>query len=434
MNSHLYEQDLEQAFAHHAGDHGASRERFASWRNALRPIMAQVTAHPQKEAEPIFMLPWQNDDMAAIDDMAFQITDDFETLVVAGMGGSSLSGETLAALRKPGTPDLLFIDNIDPHSIDLALQRIDWQRTGFLVISKSGNTVESLAQMAVLLRQAKARLSNYAAHFYVLTILNDNPLHRLAREHGMHLLAHDPDLGGRFSVFSSVGLLPAAVAGLDIRAFRAGTRAVLHENFFSGRKLAPAADSAALHLALMENHIRLHVMMHYGDQMAGLASWYRQCWGESLGKCSMATTPLRARGTTDQHSLLQLFLDGPKDKLFTLMTLDSAGQGEPIDFDGSDDSRLGFLKGRTLGDLMLAEQRATAASLIEHHCPVRSFTMKTLNEEVLGALLMHFTLEIMLTAQLLKVNAFDQPAVEQGKIFALHYLSQVSHQPFRVAG
>jgi glucose-6-phosphate isomerase len=427
MTTHLYTQDLEAAFSGNEAE-----ERFFLWLDRLVPAISRIKSHPQKEAEALFSLPQRVDDLAEIEEIASHIANHFSTLVVAGMGGSSLSGKTLAGIRKPGGLALHFIDNIDPHSIDTLMETLDWPHTAFLVISKSGNTIESLAQMAVLLRQAKSRLPDYAKHFYVITVPNGNPLHRLAKKYDMRVVSHDPNLGGRFSVFSSVGLIPAAAIGLNIRDLRAGAREVLHENF-KEENLGPAAKSAALHRALMEKNVRVDVMMHYCDRLDGLVDWYRQCWGESLGKCSRATTPVRARGATDQHSQLQLYLDGPKDKLFTMIMLNSTGQGEWIDYDDKDDFRLDFLKERTLGDLMVAEQRATVSTLIKNNCPVRSFYIQELNEEVLGALLMHFALEVIFTAQLLNVNAFDQPAVEQGKIFALHYLSAENGQLLQVA-
>jgi glucose-6-phosphate isomerase len=428
MTKHLYTQDIESAFEDFSAA-GANRERYQFWLDSLAPAIPQIKSKPQREAEPVFSLPSRTDDLAEIEEIASTISKNFTTLVVAGMGGSSLSGETLAYLRKPGGLGLRFIDNIDPLSMDTLTQSLDWEKTAFLVISKSGNTAESLAQMAILLRGAKSKTSNYAKQFFVITITDGNPLHTIAKTHGMRVLAHDPKLGGRFSILSCVGLIPAAAIGLNIRALRAGALATLNENFSAQAKNAPAAQSAALHLALMEKNVRMNVMMYYGDPLGGLANWYRQCWGESLGKCSKATTPVRARGTTDQHSQLQLYLDGPKDKLFSMMLVDSLGKGEAIDFENKSDNRLNFLSGRKLGDLMAAHQRGTVETLIKRGCPVRKFTMKQVNEETLGALLMHFSLEIIFTAQLLNVNAFDQPAVEDSKILALRYLAGDDSNP-----
>jgi glucose-6-phosphate isomerase len=418
MTQHLYTHTIDTAFEAAVGSHGASSERFDFWMNALAPKITDVFSQPQREAAPLFALPSRTDDLAEIEAIAKKITDRFSTLVVVGMGGSSLSGETLTQMRRTSGVALHFLDNIDPHTMDSLVKNLNFLDSAFLIISKSGGTVETLAQMATLLRCCKSAVGEkIGEHFFIITIPNHNPLHTIAKMHNMHVLAHDVDLGGRFSVLSAVGLIPACVAGLDIRALRRGAQKIMADT------TAPAR-CAAMHMALMEKDIRVNVTMHYCDRLSGLANWYRQCWAESLGKCQSVTTPVRSRGATDQHSQLQLYLEGPTDKLFTMVMLESAGQGALIDYEGGTDARLDFLKGRTLGDLMVAQQRATITTLIKRGRPVRSFMIKELNEETMGALLMHFALEVIFVAQLLGVNAFDQPAVEDSKVFALQYLAE----------
>jgi glucose-6-phosphate isomerase len=165
--------------------------------------------------------------------------------------------------------------------------------------------------------------------------------------------------------------------------------------------------------------------MPYIDRLAHFGLWFRQLWAESLGKEGKGTTPVRAMGTVDQHSQLQLYLAGPRDKMFTLVALDTAGQGETVAVDLAGDRELAYLAGRRMGDLLDAEQRATATSLIRNGRPTRIFRLTQLNERSLGALLMHFMLETIIAADLLGVNAFDQPAVEEGKILAREYLGRM---------
>lgn len=423
MSKVFYQQQLESAFEASVGAHGAAPARVAHWLDMLVPLVPGLKSNPQREAEPVLSLPGSTDDLAEIEEIAAHIAQNFSTLVIVGMGGSSLSGETLSCLRKPGGLGLRFVDNIDPHTMAALCDSLEWKRTAFLIISKSGGTVETLAQASVLLRQAKEKLPDYAKHFFVITITDGNVLHTIAKLHGIRVLAHDPKLGGRFSILSAVGLIPAAAIGIDIRALRAGAQSVLEQHFSGDIRNAPAVQAAALHMALREKQVRINVMMHYCDRLGALASWFRQCWGESLGKSDAATTPIRSRMSTDQHSQLQLYMNGPKDKLFTLMLIDGSGTGEPIEFEGNADPRLAFLAGRTMGDLMVAQQRATISSLTQRGSPVRSFMIPELNEAALGALLMHFTLEVMFTAALMGVDAFDQPAVEDSKKFALTYLA-----------
>jgi glucose-6-phosphate isomerase len=169
--------------------------------------------------------------------------------------------------------------------------------------------------------------------------------------------------------------------------------------------------------------------MPYVDRLAPFGLWYRQLWAESLGKDGKGTTPIRAMGTVDQHSQLQLYLAGPADKLVTLIMLDSAGQGQAVPPDLAGDRELAYLSGKRMGDLLEAEQRATAATLVRQGRPTRAFRLATLDEKSLGALLMHFMLETIIAADLLGVNAFDQPAVEEGKILARQYLGEMKSLP-----
>ena len=403
------------------GASGADPAQYAHWCARAQQVVAAIGKTPVPEAKAIFDLPPRTDDLAEIEAIATHMAEHYSTLVVVGMGGSSLSGETLAHLRQAGGLALHFVDNIDPHTSALLVAELPWNSTAFLIISKSGNTVETLAQMAVFMREAKARLgTQWAKHFTVITIPNNNPIHRIAREYGMRVVGHDADLCGRFSILSAVGLIPAAAVGVDIRALRAGANITLAENFAGN--LAAAGEGAAWHMALAEKNISMQVLMHYGDRLRGLGAWHRQCWAESLGKAGGGTTPIPSRGVTDQHGQLQLFLEGPIDKCFTALIIDTNGQGPSIGFDTADSS-LAHFAGHTMGDLMMAEQRATNATLIAAKRPLRSITCATLDEVVMGALLMHFTLEVTFTAALRGINAFDQPAIEAGKILALEYLA-----------
>ncbi|HER26389.1 MAG TPA: glucose-6-phosphate isomerase, partial [Rhodospirillales bacterium] len=268
---------------------------------------------------------------------------------------------------------------------------------------------------------------NVARHMLIITEPGDNSLRRLGTDWSLQALDHNPGIGGRFSVLSLVGLLPAMIAGLDAYAIRAGAAQVL-DNALASTEPAqcPPAVGAALSMALLwERGTAITVIMPYVDRLASFGAWYQQLWAESLGKDGKGTTPIRAVGTTDQHSQLQLYLDGPHDKMFTLLLLDVAGSGGDIGGGGDNDPSLAYLKDHTLGDLMDVEQRATAATLAANGCPTRIIALDRLDEKVLGGLLMHFMLETMIAAHLLGVDAFDQPAVEQGKVLARDYLAKM---------
>jgi glucose-6-phosphate isomerase len=421
MTRALFQQSLADTFESSVGEAGMNPARFAHYCDEARRQIPMIASAPQRECAPILAMPSRTDDLEEIEAIANEYANHYEALVVMGMGGSSFGSAFLAHLRKEGGLHLHFVDNIDPHTTALLINQLAWPRTAFLVISKSGNTVETHAQFSVFLREAKARIThNYAKHFTVITIPNENPMHRLAKHHGIRVVAHDTDLGGRYSVLSAVGLIPAAAVGVDIRALRAGAHITMAENF-SGT-LAAAGEAAAMHMALNEKHINMHVFMHYNDRLGGLARWHRQCWAESLGKQGKGSTLIPSRGASDQHSQLQLYLEGPADKCFTALIVDGSGQGPEIYADGSQPD-LAYLSGHTLGDLFMAEQRATNATLVKAGRPLRTITCATLDEMVLGALLMHCTLEVIFTGALMGVNPFDQPAIEVGKRLTLEYLA-----------
>ncbi len=185
----------------------------------------------------------------------------------------------------------------------------------------------------------------------------------------------------------------------------------------------PAALGAALAVALSESKKSISVLMAYCDRLERFTHWYVQLWAESLGKDGKGTTPLAALGPVDQHSQVQLFIAGPRDKLFTVVTVDAAGQGPRMDGELAKLAGEPGFAGKTIGDLVAAEGRATAETLAKNGCPVRTLHLPRLDEAALGELLMHFMLETIIAAHLFGIDAFDQPAVEEGKVLAKKYLT-----------
>jgi len=334
----------------------------------------------------------------------------FDDILILGTGGSSLGGKALYAFSSSPKPRLHFLDNVDPTTFTRLFQKIDPAKTGLLAISKSGSTVETLMQLLTCLPTFE---KNDPQPFIVITEPTPNPLRKIAMAHNWLCLDHPLDVGGRYSCFSIVGLLPAILAGLDPLAFRQGGQDVLHHHLTA--KNPPALEGAAMALYLNKT---LSVMMPYSDQLDPVTLWYRQLWAESLGKNGKGTTPIRAMGTVDQHSQLQLYLDGPKDKFVTLLTTPWEGKGDQIQsFDVPE------FQGKTMGDLFAAEQRATYQTLQDHKCPTRLITLDRLDEYHLGALMMHFMIETILTSYMWEINAFDQPAIEAIKRLTREYIS-----------
>ncbi|MEE8532733.1 MAG: glucose-6-phosphate isomerase [Alphaproteobacteria bacterium] len=428
-----YRHLTEACFAARIGDGGLSGDAFAKTLADAAPALEGLRARHADGTLPILRLPALRDDLDALADVAKRLSERFDDVVVLGTGGSSLGGQALAALadagysRPRGTPRLHFIDNIDPHSIARLLAGLDLASSGFVAVSKSGATAETLAQCLVALDALRSAVGEaaLAKHVTLITGPGASPLRRLGERYGLETLDHDPGVGGRFSVLSLVGLLPAMIAGLDAEAVRAGAARVLDATLAARqpRDSEPAVGAAIAVGLLREHGIATTVMMPYVDRLAPFALWYRQLWAESLGKNGAGTTPVHARGAVDQHSQLQFYLAGPRDKMFTLLTLDVAGAGARVPADLADDDALAYLRGRTIGDLMDAGQRATADALARQGRPVRTFELARLDERTLGALLMHFMLETIIAAHLFGVNPFDQPAVDEGKALARAYLA-----------
>lgn len=419
----LYQQDIDCCLDSCVGAQGVTRLRLEELTSQLSPAVRALAARQNKAAAPLLDSAAGMDDISAIETVAAELCTRFNTFVVAGLGGSGLSGRTLTMLKRASVSSFHFLENIDPDDMDELLAQIDVERTCFLVISKSGTTAETLSQYYILLEHVERKLGKKVVgeRFVVITMPGVNPLRTSAVQYGMRVLDHDPHIGGRFAVLTLVGLLPAAIAGLDIKALRRGARSVIRQldTAAESHDIAPALG-AALQYAFIEKKVPMTVMLPYSEKLSAFSSWYRQIWAESLGKQGKGSTPVRAAGVTDQHSQLQLYLDGPKDKLFTMVLVNRTGSGPRIAV--PDGIGLDYLCGKTLGDVMAAEQKATVETLVQNRCPVRLLQVEKLDEEHMGALLMHFMLEVILVAWLLGVDPFDQPAVEQGKILARDYL------------
>lgn len=429
-----FRHDISGCLAETIGSHGLTPDELAAVLARAVPALASLRQRHKDGSLPLLHLPKRRDDVAALRRVLKEFRaaprTKFRDVIILGTGGSSLGGQTLCALGDPrAQPRLHFMDNIDPASFDALFAALDPARSGVVAISKSGGTAETMTQFIICLDWLRRTLpaETLAKHCIAITEPRDNVLRRLATKLGLAILDHDPGVGGRYSVLSNVGLLPAMLAGIDVAALRKGAAAMLGATLgaSSPQDAAPVLG-AALSIALAERHdCSSTVIMPYVDRLAHFGLWFRQLWAESLGKDGKGTTPIRALGTVDQHSQLQLYLAGPRDKMFTLITSDVAGTGDAVAPDLAADKELSYLAGKRMGDLLDAEQRATAQSLIRNARPTRLFHLARLDAECLGGLLMHFMLETIVAADLLGVNAFDQPAVEEGKVIARQFLGEM---------
>ena len=434
-----FQQSIDNARDDRAGAGGASASALQQALARTEEALKWLRARHADSGLPLLQLPGKQDDLKPVAEAARVFTAGASDVVFLGTGGSSLGGQTLAQLGGVGVPGIgalrgaprvHFMDNLDAETYGALLAKLPRKTTRFVAVSKSGGTAETLMQTIAALSAAKAAgLESYIPEIFLgltepANAKKKNGLRDLLAKYRVPVLEHDPGVGGRFSVLSNVGLLPAAVLGLDIAAVRKGAAAALAPVLAK----KPAADvppalGAALGVALAEKGKSISVMMAYADKLERFTRWYVQLWGESLGKQAKGTTPIAALGPVDQHSQLQLYLDGPRDKFFTIVTVASAGAGPRIDPELAKLAGESGLGGKTIGDLVAAQARATADTLAKNGCPVRTIHVPKLDEESLGALLMHFQLETIIAAHLLGVDAFDQPAVEEGKVLAKKYLA-----------
>ncbi|MEO5347460.1 MAG: hypothetical protein H7834_13945 [Magnetococcus sp. YQC-9] len=345
-----------------------------------------------------------------------------DSLVVLGIGGSSLGGNMLVGtLQGPGSR-VRFFENICPEQLE-ALYALDWSRTQLLAVSKSGETPETLAQLLTVLPLLESQFGQAALHEH-LAVVTENPasaLGSIATALNLPIIPHAA-VGGRFSVLSVTGLLPAAFAGCDIEALVAGAARMAERCLLPDVNDNPALGYALAQAAMAGQGRNMSVLLTYGSRLETIATWFRQLWAESLGKIDpdgrkQGLTPVEARGVVDQHSQLQLYLDGPEDKQFTLIfdpTLVEAGriiEGGPF----ATLPAIAPLAGRTVGELFTAEYLGTRDALLNRRVPLREFRLAARDAGALGELLLLLEMETALVAACLNVTPFDQPAVEDGK-------------------
>ena len=434
-----FQQDIENARADRIGEHGVGELALDEAVTRSGAALAWLRQAHTDGTLPLLRLPAKASDLDEIKGAAARLRDGASDVVILGTGGSSLGGQTLAQLADVGVrgaepfraaPRMHFMDNLDPATYGTLLAKLPLATTRFVAISKSGGTGETLMQTAAALAAVKAAgLETRTGELFFGISETAKP----GRNNGLRdllgpsveMLEHDPGIGGRYSGLSNVGLLPAAILGLDIAAFRTGAGMALAPVLAGDPpdKVAPALG-AALNIAAADAGRTITVLMAYADRLERFSRWYVQLWAESLGKAGRGTTPLGALGPVDQHSQLQLFIAGPRDKLFTVVTVAMEGQGPRIDPALAKRAGEPDFGGRAIGDLVAAQGRATAETLAKHGCPVRTIHLPRLDETSLGALMMHFMLETIIAAQLLGLDAFDQPAVEEGKVLAKRYLAE----------
>lgn len=418
------------------GGRGVSPDSLARVADRFGEIHADVRARRDSGELGFYQLAYDDAQVRAVQDLADTVQQ-FEVLVVLGIGGSALGTTALRdALRPPlwnelddeqreHYPRLYVLDNVDPATVGALLDRLEPGRTLFNVVSKSGSTAETMAQFLVVREWLEAALGDaWRRHLVLTTDPEKGFLRDLARDDEVPSLVVPPAVGGRFSVLSPVGLFPAGMIGIDTPALVAGARAMVERCDTDVLADNPAATFAALqYLADEEAGAPIHVMMPYADRLRSIGDWYRQLWAESLGKrldrsgaeVHRGPTPLNAVGATDQHSQVQLFMEGPFDKTVTFLAVTDPGDDVAIPSLYADRDAVGYLGGATLGGLLDAERRATAAALTRHGRMNMTLELPTVSAHSLGQLLMLLEIATVYAGALYGVDPLDQPGVELGK-------------------
>jgi glucose-6-phosphate isomerase len=348
-----------------------------------------------------------------------------ETLIVDGIGGSALGALALYTALRPKRR-LVILDNVDPESVGAKLAALDPARSAVAAITKSGSTAETMANLLVLLAWMERRLGpRHVRRWTAITDPKQGDLLILARRLGIPRLPVPENVGGRFSVLSPVGLVPAAFLGIDVGELLAGAR-VMRQHCWSAppERNVGVLGAVLLHQMATRRARSIQVLMPYGDALVHLADWYRQLWAESLGKrldrrgrvVESGQTPVVALGATDQHSQVQLYMEGPHDKVVTFLAVAAPRRDVRIPRLHGDLASLGYLGGRSLGELFAAEKRGTESALTSAGRPNFSYLLPELSAHVLGQLIYLFEFQTALSGELLGIDAFDQPGVEAGKV------------------
>lgn len=346
----------------------------------------------------------------------------FCQIIHLGTGGSSLGPQALYAILNEPLKLFRFFDNIDPDSFSAGLKNVDLSQTGVLIASKSGNTAETLVQLATLKKRFDELSLNLSDHLVIITQTDNNALHTFSKKHNILTVPHHDKIGGRFAVFAEVGELPGILMGLDMAQFRRGVQHAVAD-FKASYQNHAISQSAAFLAASKLNP----VVFPYRDKLKKFGAWFAQLWAESLGKKNdrserFGSTPLQAIGATDQHSQLQLYIDGPKDKFFTFLHVTDGPDLEVADLQ-IDHPSYNPLRPHGLKKLLDAELRATYQTLLAHDMPLRLISIPAVSPYSIGELMILSVLETLLTAKIWGIDPFDQPAVEEGKILALQFLN-----------
>ncbi len=431
--------------------HGLTRAEIRKHRPAALEALRGFRKASDDGAYGFPSLPFQTAVVRDILDYADAVRKTFDTVCLVGIGGSALGAWALdCGLRGPhpvqrgfstSNPRLVILDNVDPTFIESALASMNPKKTLVVVIAKSGSTAETVATFLIV-RDWMARRLGRGAHRRIVAVTSSGrgDLAVLAAREGYRTFVIPDNVGGRFSVLSPVGLAPAALMGLDIRKLVKGAAAMTRRCWEPELEANTALRAALWHYLIWTLKKKtVHVAFPYSNQLWGAAFWFRQLWAESLGKARNRSgesvhsgqTPVAALGTTDQHSQVQLYMEGPNDKVFTFWAVRKPSSAGRIPKRRIGVEAFDYLAGQSLASLIDAERSATAAALTAAGRPNCTMTLDLVDEEHLGAFFQLMEFQTAFTGEMLGINAFDQAGVELGKKYTYGLMGRKGFESYR---
>ena len=427
------------------------RSEFDAYKETITKIIASLN---QRKDKPGQWLQWMNlgyneETIWYVKEYASMVKDRFENILVLGIGGSALGGIALTeALLKPywnllsddqreGLPRIFFLDNIDPDTMDALFNILDLKKTLVNVITKSGSTAETMSQFMIVKDRLEKELGdNYRYNVVATTDKRTGILRQIAEQEGYKTFVVPDDVGGRFSVFSAVGLLPLALVGIDIEAVVNGIKDMdlalkntdINENI--------AAQNALIHYLMdTKKGKNISVMMPYSSRLKYVADWYAQLWAESLGKnkdidgndVNIGPTPVKALGVTDQHSQIQLYNEGPNNKIINFIRVKEFDTTMEIpnifEYTG-----LNYLGGKTVNQLLNAEADSTRVALADYQRPTVTITLDKIDPYNVAQLLYMLEVQTAIAGELYGINTFNQPGVEQAKNYTYALMGRAGYE------
>ena len=431
-------------------------QEFSAYKDTISKIIMDLNKRKDKPGQ---WLQWMNlgyneETIWYVKEFASQVKGNFDNILVLGIGGSALGGIAVTeALLKPywnlltaeqrnGLPRIFFLDNIDPDSITGLLNILDLKKTLVNVITKSGSTAETMSQFMIVKDRLEKELGNdYRKNIVATTDKKTGILRQIAEQEGYKTFVVPDDVGGRFSVFSAVGLLPFALVGLDIDEIINGVKDMdlalkntdIHENI--------AAQNALIHYLMdTKKGKNLSVMMPYSSRLKYVSDWYVQLWAESLGKnkdnngkdVNIGPTPIKALGATDQHSQIQLYNEGPNDKVINFIRVAEFDNNLEIpsifEYTG-----IGYLGGKSINQLINAEADSTRVALSDYNRPTITITLDKVDGYNVAQLLYMLEVQTAIAGELYNINTFNQPGVEQAKNYTYALMGRAGYEDSAMA-